>query len=111
MNRAIKGICIFGIIILVFTIIILIFMEEIKSNASDNDVYSLLIDVEDSKLYLLKNNVLEKTYKCSGGKASTPSPIGKWKIISKGKWGEGFGGSWMRNKCTMGKVWYTWDIK
>ena len=30
-------------------------------------------------------------YKCSGGKASTPSPIGTWNIDSKAKWGEGFG--------------------
>lgn len=57
--------------------------------------YKILVDVEDSTLYLFENNELIKTYKCSGGKWSTPSPIGTWKIISKEKWGEGFGGSWM----------------
>ena len=47
--------------------------------------------MEDSKLYLFENDELKKEYKCSGGKASTPSPIGTWTITSKAKWGEGFG--------------------
>jgi hypothetical protein len=66
-------------------------------SAKSKDVYHILVDVETSKLYLFKNDVLEKEYKCAGGKQSTPSPIGTWTINSKGKWGEGFGGSWMRN--------------
>lgn len=66
-------------------------------SAKSKDVYHILVDVETSKLYLFKNDVLEKEYKCAGGKQSTPSPIGNWTINSKGKWGEGFGGSWMRN--------------
>jgi len=57
--------------------------------------YKILVDVEESRLYLFQDNELVKTYKCSGGKWSTPSPIGTWTIISKAKWGEGFGGSWM----------------
>ena len=59
--------------------------------ASNSNSYKILVDVEDSKLFLFENNVLIKTYKCSGGKWSTPSPIGTWTIISKAKWGEGFG--------------------
>lgn len=66
-------------------------------SAKSKDVYHILVDVETSKLYLFKNDVLEKEYKCAGGKQSTPSPIGTWTINSKGKWGEGFGGSWIRN--------------
>lgn len=61
------------------------------SNGNNSNTYKILVDVEDSKLYLLENNKVIKTYKCSGGKESTPSPIGTWKIISKAKWGEGFG--------------------
>ena len=53
--------------------------------------YKILVDVEESKLYLFQNNELIKIYRCSGGKWSTPSPIGTWTIISKAKWGEGFG--------------------
>ncbi len=63
--------------------------------SSRNSEYKILVDVEESKLYLFQDNELIKTYKCSGGKWSTPSPIGTWTIISKAKWGEGFGGSWM----------------
>ena len=55
------------------------------------------------KLYLFENDILSKEYKCSGGKWSTPSPIGTWTIISKAKWGEGFGGSWMGLNVPWGK--------
>ena len=73
--------------------------------------YEILVDVEESKLYLFQNTKLVKTYKCSGGKWSTPSPIGTWRVTEKGNWGEGFGGSWIRTKCTMGKIWNTWNIR
>ena len=63
------------------------------SNTSSK--YKILVDVEESQLYLFQDGELTKTYKCSGGKWSTPSPIGTWTISSKAKWGEGFGGSWM----------------
>ena len=66
--------------------------------------YEILVDVEESRLYLFENRELIETYSCSGGKWSTPSPIGTWKIVSKQKWGEGFGGSWMRNKCALGAI-------
>ena len=86
-------------IFLVITIIIstLILIKEnlpqktIETSNMNNNLYEILVDVEDSKLFLFQDNELIKTYKCSGGKWSTPSPIGTWKIISKAKWGEGFG--------------------
>lgn len=62
---------------------------------SDNVKYKVLVDVEESKMYVFENEICIKIYTVSGGKQSTPSPIGTWKIVSKGKWGEGFGGSWM----------------
>ena len=62
----------------------------IQTSNSNNSKYKILVDVEDSKLYLFEDNKIIKTYKCSGGKQTTPSPIGTWKIISKAKWGEGF---------------------
>lgn len=64
--------------------------EVIKVSNANNNQYKILVDVEDSRLYLFENDNVIKTYKCSGGKASTPSPIGTWKIVSKAKWGEGF---------------------
>ncbi len=77
--------------------------------ASSGSKYKILVDVEDSKLYLFENGKLKKEYKCSGGKWSTPSPIGTWEITFKAKWGEGFGRKFFRTKCTMGRVWNTWN--
>ncbi len=64
--------------------------NSILTSANSKSTYKILVDVEDSKLFLFENDNLIKTYKCSGGKWSTPSPIGTWTIISKAKWGEGF---------------------
>ncbi len=63
----------------------------IQVSSTSNNKYKILVDVEDSKLFLFENEELIKTYKCSGGKSTTPSPIGTWKITNKAKWGEGFG--------------------
>ena len=66
--------------------------EKVVATSSNNkQKYKILVDVEDSKLYLFENGELKKEYKCSGGKWSTPSPIGTWTVTSKAKWGEGFG--------------------
>ena len=67
-------------------------------------MYKILVDVEESKLYLFENEKLKKVYSCSGGKWSTPSPIGTWTIISKAKWGEGFGRKLDGTKCSLGAV-------
>ena len=83
-------------------------IKNIQVSNTNSSQYKILVDVEDSKLYLFENNIVIKTYKCSGGKSSTPSPIGTWKIISKAKWGEGFGRKFYGYKCSMGTVWYTW---
>ena len=77
--------------------------ESIQTSNSNSGTYKILVDVEDSKLFLFENNKLIKTYKCSGGKLSTPSPIGTWTIVTKAKWGEGFGGSWMGLNVPWGK--------
>ena len=87
------------ILILVIAVIISILIiknkvknEKVVTTSSNNkQKYKILVDVEDSKIYLFENDELKKEYKCSGGKWSTPSPIGTWTIISKAKWGEGFG--------------------
>lgn len=57
--------------------------------------YHILVDVEESKMYVMQDETCIKTYSCSGGKYSTPSPIGTWTIVQKALWGEGFGGRWM----------------
>ena len=85
-------------IILVFAIVISRYkpnQENVIQTSTHGGKIHILVDVEESRLYLFQDEELIKTYKCSGGKWSTPSPIGTWTIISKAKWGEGFGGSWM----------------
>ena len=87
------------ILILVTAIVISILIiknkvenEKVVATSSNNkQKYKILVDVEDSKLYLFENDELKKEYKCSGGKWSTPSPIGTGTVTSKAKWGEGFG--------------------
>ena len=77
--------------------VILIITALIKmAYASSSIKYKILVDVEESKLYLFENDELKKEYKCSGGKITTPSPIGIWKITFKAKWGEGFGRKFFR---------------
>lgn len=83
------------IIILMILIILFIILIPVMVISSGNKTYKILVDVEYSKLYLFEDNILIKEYSCSGGKWSTPSPIGTWSIVSKAKWGEGFGGSWL----------------
>lgn len=96
-------------IILLFAITIAILSNRIsmkkaiETSANSKSTYKILVDVEESKLYLFENDILSKEYKCSGGKWSTPSPIGTWTITSKAKWGEGFGGSWMGLNVPWGK--------
>jgi len=58
-------------------------------------VYSIFIEIEDKTLYLLENGVCIKEYRIASGKSGMPSPLGSWRIIEKGDWGEGFGGSWL----------------
>ena len=86
--KTIKKIIIIMAVILIITALL---KWTISVYANTSNKYKILVDVEDSKLYLFQNEKLIKKYKCSGGKWSTPSPIGTWKITFKAKWGEGFG--------------------
>ncbi|WP_125152813.1 L,D-transpeptidase family protein [Clostridium rectalis] len=63
----------------------------------------LIADITLNELFVFQDNKCLKTYIISGGKPSTPSPIGTWKIISKDTWGEGFGGHWMGFNVPWGK--------
>ena len=98
----------------IIAIIILIMVAIIGTMFSDSQMvqtlsqnigtkYKILVDVEESKMYVMENGTCIKTYTCAGGKPTTPSPIGTWTIISKGKWGEGFGGSWLGFNVPWGK--------
>jgi hypothetical protein len=57
--------------------------------------YHLYVDLDLTQLYVYKDGEVIKTYEVSGGKPSTPSPEGTWRIVNKDTWGEGFGGAWL----------------
>ncbi len=65
--------------------------------------YLIFIEVEDKTLYLLSNGECIKQYPIATGKWGLPSPLGCWKIVQKGDWGEGFGGRWMGFDVPWGK--------
>jgi hypothetical protein len=64
----------------------------------DNPEYEnlrILIDIDEKTLYLLDGNKLIKKYLVATGASSTPTPVGRWKVISKARWGGGFGSRWI----------------
>jgi len=85
-------------IIIAILIMAIIFFMNMNNNkktittsaSTTKNTYEILVDVEESVLYLFQDKKIIKIYSCSGGKWSTPSPIGVWKITGKDTWGEGF---------------------
>ena len=63
-------------------------MEKVQSSISINIIhnYVIYIDLDERMLYLLDNDDCIKKYPVAIGKSDTPSPIGFWKIVTKGKW-------------------------
>lgn len=56
----------------------------------------LFIDAEKKTLTVYVNGKKYKTYPVAVGTYKTPTPVGEWKIVSKGRsWGGGFGTRWM----------------
>lgn len=66
------------------------------SNYSPKKSIVIMVDLTASRMEIFQNGNVIKTYPISGGKGSTPSPIGTFIITSKDTWGDGFGGKWMR---------------
>ncbi len=72
----------------------------ISNNAAENTLngdheYSILIQIDEKKLYLYEDGVCIKQYPIASGRPDQPSPIGDWEITDKGKWGKSFGGRWL----------------
>ncbi len=65
------------------------------STQAEKKSYTIFIEIEDKTLYLLENGKCIKEYRIASGMSGLPSPLGCWKIVEKGDWGEGFGGRWM----------------
>jgi len=81
--------------------------EEEKPKETKHDVspkgWHLFVDLDEKLMYVYRDGELVKMYEVSGGKPSSPSPLGTWKIISKDTWGEGFGGAWLGFNVPWGK--------
>ncbi|SHJ44060.1 L,D-transpeptidase catalytic domain [Anaerocolumna jejuensis DSM 15929] len=74
------------ILILTFVFIILIIrVHSIKNTISNQPEYTILIEIDEKKLYLLEGGKLIKKYPIASGMKNLPSPIGTWKIIDKGE--------------------------
>mgnify|MGYP000044192438 CR=1 FL=1 len=67
-----------------------------KNAINNKPEYTIFIEIDEKRLYLYEGGQLIKDYPIASGKRDTPSPIGTWKITDKDKWGEGYGGHWMR---------------
>lgn len=95
-KRVLYFILLIYILILTFVFILLIMrVHSIKNTISNQPEYTILIEIDEKKLYLLEDGKLIKKYPIASGMKNLPSPIGTWKIIDKGEWGKGFGGHWM----------------
>ncbi len=63
----------------------------------------LKIDVSARTLTVYSDEVPYKTYPVAVGKDETPSPLGYFSIVSKERWGGGFGTRWMQLNTRFGK--------
>lgn len=58
--------------------------------------YSILIQIDEKRLYLFQDGKLLKKYTVATGKKGTPSPIGNWVVVNKYvKEGKAFGARWL----------------
>lgn len=54
------------------------------------------VDLIKHRLTVFHGGKTMRTYTVGVGKSKTPSPLGEWKVVSKGiDWGDGFGTRWM----------------
>lgn len=98
-------IVVFLILLLVASYEKVMALDTAVESIRDKEGYSILVDLNECRLYLIseRTNEIVKTYLVAGGKIHTPSPIGTWKIIYKGKWSKGFGTRWLQLSVPWGK--------
>jgi hypothetical protein len=70
--------------------------------------YEILVDVEESKLYLFEEGNLTETYKCSGRKMVNTISNRYLENYIKRYLGRRFWRKMDGAKCSMGAVWNTW---
>lgn len=65
------------------------------ADTEEKPTWKVVVNLDEYKVYVYKEDALLKTYPCSGGKKETPSPTGDFKIVSKEARGENMGGVWL----------------
>jgi len=63
----------------------------------------ILVDTDYLSLTVLVDNRPFQSFPVGLGKPSTPTPVGSWKVIDKGKWSGGFGTRWMGLNIPFGR--------
>src|SRR5687768_16771057 len=94
--------CRFGILLFV-TLLCGVIMSPYKGQAnpflpivSEQGIISIEIHQSSHKLIVMMHKQPIKTYSIAVGKFSTPTPIGEYRVIYKGKnWGPAFGPRWL----------------
>lgn len=88
----------------IYLITKIIDFEDVYTN-NKSQKFTILIEVDKKQLKLIdrKNEVIIETYTVATGKSSSPTPLGTFKIVEKGHWGEGFGSRWMGLDVPWGK--------
>lgn len=105
-NNKVNLIIIYLVIILCISLYIPLRNYAVYSFANrKSNPYSILVDLVDKRLYLIDANTGKaiKYYPIASGKSSTPSPIGTWQVVSKGKWGGAFSTGWLGLNVPWGK--------
>lgn len=70
--------------------------EKWETSLADNtENITVLIDINEKRLYAVQNDHILKEFPIATGKPDTPSPLGDFAIIQKTRWGEGFGAAWL----------------
>lgn len=95
-----------SIVIIAFLICFMLVTQQYKASIYSNTTkpnYLIVIYIDEKKLYLFENDECIKKYPVATGMPGWPSPIGSWKVVTKGDWGEGFGGGWLGLNVTWGK--------
>ena len=75
------------IVIIIAVIYIITALFYLSTNAYSQSKYKILVDVEESRLYLFENNVVIKEYKCSRWQMEYPFTNRNMGNNSKGKMG------------------------
>lgn len=102
-NIIAAAVCIILAVLAVVQIIVDHIRDSELSEVAKQTEYCIFVDAEDKMLFLLQDGKCVKKYPIASGKPGWPSPIGSWKIVEKGDWGEGFGGRWMGLNVPWGK--------